>query len=110
MWPFHSRAASFKYATEYDAAAQRLVDYLNGLCTGKCKTWAGNLASSISYTSGTALDYMAMQTTPSLEHKNRKFVVQVGRREGGFIIPREEILPIVEEQYKAMKWYMLNVI
>lgn len=108
MWPFHARNADFTRKQVYENKTKRLIDFLNKLCSKDCTEWTGILASRVGDLSGTSLDYMAKLAHETIHKLDWAYLIQLGARDGKFVIPREEILPIAEDQYITMKWFLLN--
>lgn len=104
MWPFFSKTNHFEKELDHQRKGEKIAEYLNKLCTKDCKQWSGSLAANVADWTGSALDYMA--TTKSFGPENWAFVLQLGGTIGKFVIPREEIVPIAEDQYKAVKWFL----
>lgn len=85
----------------------RLGTFLDGICThDDCTRWTASLASDVEDLSGTGLDYMSKYSDPIFDKLEWAFAIRVRSRGGKYVIPRTEIVPSGEEQYKAVKWLL----
>ena len=85
-------------------------EVLTKSCTYKCKEWeAGHAADTVGSMSGTSLDYMAHLAARYIGQKlEYALTIQLRSKDGEYVVGREEIRPSGEEQYEAVKWFLLH--